>query len=548
MSTLEAAGQELDTPLAAASGLSRLGNLVQSLGDRMNPILVKETRQALKSRQFGTTFALLLLAGWLWSLFGIALIGPAISYTARGADLFVAYYTILAFPLLVIVPYSALRSLAVEREDGTYELMSVTTLRPRQIVAGKLGSAAVQTIVYLSAISPFLAFTYLLRGIDFFTILYVTGCLVLASMGLSAIGLLLATLARERHWQAALSVAFIAGLLWVFGVGVATVGNTAYSPLGFRESWFWTVNLALLSAYASAFVLVFLAAAAQITFPHDNRSTALRIAVFVEQALLAAWMVYLILGRPDDWHYAALWLVLATGLGYATGVFFTSESPVLSPRVRRALPRSLLGRMATTWLNPGPATGFWFTVANLAAHCAMVAAMAMWIEFTQPAGIAWSKDQRIVLFEMGVLLLSYLIVYLGLGAWIVRWLRRWAPIAPALPLMIQVLIVLVLVGLPLVVHLSSPFLRNMDYSALQVFNPGWTFVEIERHRGIPGEAGVWILAVPLAAIVILGLNLPGAALELRQGRVAAPPRVAEEEAQAAAQRAPRAPARQSPWD
>ena len=46
------------------------------LGDRLNPILVKETRQALKSRQFLITFVLLLFCAWGWSVLGIARIGP----------------------------------------------------------------------------------------------------------------------------------------------------------------------------------------------------------------------------------------------------------------------------------------------------------------------------------------------------------------------------------------------------------------------------------------------------------------------------------------
>jgi ABC-type Na+ efflux pump permease subunit len=68
------------------------------------------------------------------------------------------------------VPYGAYRSLATEREDRTYELLSVTTLRPRQIIGGKLAGAVLQMLVYLSAISPCLAFTYLLRGLDILTI------------------------------------------------------------------------------------------------------------------------------------------------------------------------------------------------------------------------------------------------------------------------------------------------------------------------------------------------------------------------------------------
>ena len=39
-------------------------NRLERLGDRFNPIVVKEVRQALKSRQFVLTFLLLLLAAW----------------------------------------------------------------------------------------------------------------------------------------------------------------------------------------------------------------------------------------------------------------------------------------------------------------------------------------------------------------------------------------------------------------------------------------------------------------------------------------------------
>ena len=44
---------------------------LEGLGDRFNPIVVKEVRQALKSRQFVGTFLLLLLAAWAGSIFGV---------------------------------------------------------------------------------------------------------------------------------------------------------------------------------------------------------------------------------------------------------------------------------------------------------------------------------------------------------------------------------------------------------------------------------------------------------------------------------------------
>ena len=117
--------------------------------------------------------------------------------------------------MLLIVPFSAYRSLAGEREDGTYELLSITTLSARQIVTGKLGSAVLQMLVYYSALSPCIAFTYLLRGVDIVTILLVLFYTFLASVLLSAVGLMVATVSRARHVQVLLSVALLLGLAFL---------------------------------------------------------------------------------------------------------------------------------------------------------------------------------------------------------------------------------------------------------------------------------------------------------------------------------------------
>ena len=98
------------------------------IGEQLNPILVKEARQAMKSRQFTVTFTLLLVFGWLWSIVGVATQMPNVYYVPTGLYMLVGYYFILAAPLLLVVPFSAYRSLASEREDGTYELLSISTL------------------------------------------------------------------------------------------------------------------------------------------------------------------------------------------------------------------------------------------------------------------------------------------------------------------------------------------------------------------------------------------------------------------------------------
>ena len=209
--------------------------------------------------------------------------------------MFYGYYLILAFPLFLIVPYSAFRSLIAEREDNTFELVAITTLRPRQIVGGKLGSAVAQMVVYFSVVAPCLAFTYLLRGIDVFTICFILFYTLLASLGFSLCALLLATVAKERHWQVMVSVLIIVGLFYVF-IGACSICHdllrSTRSP--FNDPDFWSWNFCLQMAFWSSFVLFYLAAAAQLTFTAENRSTPLRIAMLGAAMLLATWVGYLV--------------------------------------------------------------------------------------------------------------------------------------------------------------------------------------------------------------------------------------------------------------
>ena len=189
---------ETESPIAAPAGVwNRVDRWLERACERLNPILVKEARQALKSRQFVVTFGLLLLCGLAWSLMGVALLMPGIYYSPSGQFMLIGYYFILTVPMLLIVPFSAYRSLAGEREDGTYELLSITTLCSRQIVTGKLGSAVLQMLVYYSALSPCIAFTYLLRGVDVITMALVLFYTFLASVLLSAVGLMVATVSRD---------------------------------------------------------------------------------------------------------------------------------------------------------------------------------------------------------------------------------------------------------------------------------------------------------------------------------------------------------------
>src|SRR5262245_35670325 len=106
----------LDQTSAAETFWTRLDAWLTRTGERLNPILVKEARQAMKSRQFTLTFMIVLIAAWGWTLLAVVQQGPAVGWQPSGADFFIGYYVILAFPLALIVPYAAFRSLANETE------------------------------------------------------------------------------------------------------------------------------------------------------------------------------------------------------------------------------------------------------------------------------------------------------------------------------------------------------------------------------------------------------------------------------------------------
>ena len=371
---------------AVRAWLASFDGWLERTGDRLNPILVKECRQALKGRQFSITFALVLLCCWIWSIWGVMLIGPGAGFgaAAEGMSMFNGYFVILAFPLLVIVPYGAFRSLLDEREDRTFDLLAITTLSPRQIVGGKLGSAAVQLLVYMSAVSPCLAFTYLLRGIEAPTIFITLTYMALASLGLSLLAILAGTLASERPWQAIWSVFIIVGLLGTFYWALRFALEVLLPQrLGFDSEQFWFTNALLLIVYASYFALCFLAAAARLTFVSENRSTALRVVMFVQPILLLFCIVWGTV-RFAEPHLdrsmiseelvrsSMVYFFMLAVHWYVMGVMMTGELPRLSNRAKRRLPQSFLGRAFLTWFNPGPGTGYLFAVSNLLGALVLV--------------------------------------------------------------------------------------------------------------------------------------------------------------------------------
>ena len=183
---------------------------LERLGDRFNPIVVKEVRQALKSRQFVVTFLLLLLAAWAGSIFGVSYLGESIDYGSSAVTFYAGFLFALCAATLVIVPFSTFRSIVEERTETTLELLQITALSPVQIVRGKTLSAMVQVLVYYCAIAPFIAFTALLPGFDVVHVTFSLVMLFITALCFSLVALAIGTQARNTTYQSLSSLFVIA--------------------------------------------------------------------------------------------------------------------------------------------------------------------------------------------------------------------------------------------------------------------------------------------------------------------------------------------------
>jgi hypothetical protein len=552
----------LDTSLPAAAelepakettGLQGYEAYLERLSERLNPILVKEARQALKSKQFAVTFSLLLFAGWFWTILGVALWSPGIYFSAGGPYLLLGYCIILNVPLMLVVPFSAFRSLASECEQGTFEMMSITTLSSRQIVTGKLGSAVLQMLVYYSAITPCIAFTYMLRGVDVISIFLVLGYTFLCSLLASAIALMMATVTRSQAWQILISVVVLLALAFAtFMVCMLSVGVVIEGGLPLDQADFWLANLALLTGHISYMILFVSAAAAQISFPSDNRSTRLRVILLGQQVLFLGWIIFFWM-RHQGTEFLAMLLVLSAIHWIVVGAMMIGERAELSPRVRRQLPQSFLGRLFFTWFNPGSGTGYIFVVTNLLVLCAVCIIFGT---LTDPFRAPFNLTDWVF---MTIYVWCYVVAYLGVSRFVVLFIQRYFYFGLALPFLITLLLVIGGALLPWIGQcLVLGFNTADDYTALQA--PNWLFTIAQcidgdsavtvgataRGAFIPVPFGSLGLVVVFAAVVLVANGLQ-TVIEVEQVRQEAPQRVLRDDQELQ----PAKPAqhqRTSPWD
>lgn len=515
-----------DRPSLAVRFLDRLDAWCERTGDAINPILVKETRQSLKSRQFVVTFSLILFAALAWTIAGSLSMMPQIYTSPSAPRMMIGYYAVLALPMMMVVPLAAYRSLESEIDDGTLELLSITTLSPWQIVLGKLGSASLQMVLYFVTLFPCLAYAYTLRGVDLPTTLLIVASLAVAGLTLTVVGLFFAPLARGRTGRVATMLMLIFLLVLAeYGVSTMVVGMILYgNPLSQAELLF--IVISTLAVAISFGHLLLSATAAQLTPESENRSTALRLSLiaFTTIGVSIMALTLLVLGEQGLVIYAVAMLVIAA-MWTLCGSLMVAERPTITPRIQRELPSSFLGRLYLTWLTPGPTTGLVFSILSIWILAALQQFGLAWI-LRNGLAVGVTRGQLRTLFgEIGMMYPAYLIcflVFVRLIVMAVR-LRNNPRVEIGMAALVVVAVMAALVPYSMQLHFND--YQPLDYDATwQVTNWAFTMSTSLERRLPPGQ----IDKIVGAAVCLSLLSIFSAWKTTRPRRIATPERVQEE--------------------
>lgn len=492
--------------------------------ERLNPIVIKEIRQSLKSRQFTISFGLTLIAAIGWTVLAVALMVPRLYYIPGGLPLLVGFFCILALPLLVIIPFTAFRSLTAETEDGTFELLRISALSSTQIIYGKMASAAVQILLYLSAIAPCIVLTYLLRGVGLATILLFLGGTVLVSLIETAAALAVASVSTSRLVQNGVTVLFLIVLLIAGFAWMTTVVAGLSEGAGEIENEIGAFALAIfgtLTALVWLIALLLRSAAAAIDFASENSSTPVRLRLLGLVAICLFWLCLAVVAFED---LTALFIctVFLFCIFAVIGGLVTGERGVISPRTRRSLPSTFVGRVFMTWLYPGAGLGYMFIVSVFAAWCVTVSAMELYYQSSFRSG-----PDDFATTTVSYALLCYLIVYLGANRLMMLAVPRNTQSRMVVSITLLVVLALLAHLLPLLAVYYANDYRDPVYGLHQTMNAFWTIGVIADGNFLSQNTSV-LVALTLFAVCVFGLNLALVTRDVMLVRVLDPPRVADE--------------------
>lgn len=214
--------------------------LLRALDDAINPIVVKELRQALQSRFVTACLGLVLLAQLLMIVnfanrAETQVRSGGIDYVA-GRRAFDFAELLLLGACLACIPASMGLRLCTECAQGSDDVTLLSRLRPHWIITSKLITAFLLTILITSLCAPLLVYSYLLRDVSSAVMMRVVFFNFIATLGCTQAAVLLGTIPGNRPAQTALVIAGFL-LLLILGSTVFGAARDAFDRVRDKDSF-----------------------------------------------------------------------------------------------------------------------------------------------------------------------------------------------------------------------------------------------------------------------------------------------------------------------
>jgi len=342
--------------------------IFRNIDDWLNPIVVKEMRQAVKGR-FTTWTLMIFLAVQLLIIGMVLVLSKDLGKNFEaGRGLFSGLVSVLLFVCLFVLPVFTGFRLSSERFSSNVDLFFITTLKPWQIIWGKFFTSMVVALLFFAAALPFLTLTYLFRGLDLpsifimlsFSFLLVAGGVQLSIFLASLPGGIVSRVIRFLFLLVALFVLYQTTFIMSFGMMYQGIGSTI-------ATWeFWRNALSIAALVIMAIGLLFSLSVALIASPSANRAFGVRLyllfAWFASGTIAFAW--FFGTGNKDYLQTWVIFMVLMFGINMLVAVCERQEH---SPRVARTIPKRLILRVPAFFLYGGPANGIALSIIMLVA-------------------------------------------------------------------------------------------------------------------------------------------------------------------------------------
>ncbi len=189
----------------------------------INPVLLRELRGRLR-----TPRSYWLLCGALFLVSSISLLIYSAEYatmngqpTFNGSSGHTVFLSLVITALVVvtaIAPIMAAGSISGERERQTFDLIVLTQLRPIDIVLGKTAATFAYCLLFVTALTPFMAITFLIGGVDVGELAMMYIVIMSTALLYTCIGVYWSTRTQTAITATGYALATILGMLLVLPV------------------------------------------------------------------------------------------------------------------------------------------------------------------------------------------------------------------------------------------------------------------------------------------------------------------------------------------